>query len=240
MELKNINLNKINLKSVITSPVLAASDPFYSNVSLLLHFDGSDGSRIFTDNSPNPKTLTTTGDPVIVTNNYKFGGSSVWLNGIGTNRAYLTANSAADFNFGTGDFTFECWLNQVTLTSGNIFTFATQQWVVYFAAVNSTLRFFDTVDRITSTATLTLNSWNHIALTRQGTSIRLYLNGAQTGITYTDPGGPTNLGQAQVLVGFFPADVSPTGYMDDFRVTKGVARYTGATYTVPTAAFPDT
>lgn len=210
------------------------TDPFYYNTSLLLHFDGTNTSTNFVDNSPVIKSVTPSGNAQISTAQSKFGGSSVFLDGTGD---YLSASSLPDFQFGSNDFTIECWLYQTATTSYNLFTFATQQWCVYYSSGPQSLRFYDGVtDRIIG-GSVTRNVWNHIALTRQGTQLRLFLNGVQTGSTYTDT-GPTNLGQAILYIGYYPADVTVTGYLDDFRVTKGIARYVN-NFTPPQRPFPN-
>ena len=83
------------------------------------------------------------------------------------------------------------------------------------------------------------SQWVHIALSRSGTSTRLFMDGLQTGSTYTDT---LNYIASPVRIGDGNDGVSPTasfsGYIDDFRITKGIARYT-ANFTPPTLPFPD-
>lgn len=209
-------------------------DQYYPNVSLLLHFDGSNGSTTFTDSSIYPKTASGVGNAQISTAQSKFGGSSLFLDGTGD---YLTIGSDTSLVFGTGDLTVECWLYQTAATSFNLFTFASQQWCVYYAAGTSSLRFYDgTTDRITG-GSVTLNTWTHIALSRRSGVVRLYINGTQTGLTYTES-VIANLGAGTTYIGYYPADVSVTGYIDEFRATKGVARYT-SNFNPPGAPFPD-
>lgn len=142
---------------------------------------------------------------------------------------------ARNTSFGTRDFTVECWLRQTASTSYNLFTFSDKQWAVYYAAGSSSLRFWDgTADRITGGA-VSLNTWHHIALTRSGNTVRLFLNGTIQGTAYTDT-YITYLRKQTFYIGYYPNDVSVTGYVDDFRVTKGIARYT-ANFTAPTSEF---
>ena len=87
--------------------------------------------------------------------------------------------------------------------------------------------------------TLSAATWHHVAVSRSGSSNRLYIDGVQTGGTITDstswvvnPNGLWVGGQAGAT--------SLNGYIDDLRITKGTARsYTGSTITVPTAAYPN-
>jgi len=88
------------------------SDTYYSNVSLLLHCDGSNGSTTFTDNSPSPKTVTANGNASVSTAQSKFGGASAVFDGTGD---YLSLDGSSGFAFGTGDFTIEFWLSPSVL-----------------------------------------------------------------------------------------------------------------------------
>jgi hypothetical protein len=90
-----------------------------------------------------------------------------------------------------------------------------------------------------SGASLQSNTWHHVAIARSGSSNRLYVDGSQVGSTITDStswvANPT-----AVWIGSQAAGTSMNGFLDEFRITVGSARgYTGATITVPTAAFPD-
>ena len=81
-------------------------DPFFANVSLLLHGDGTNGSTTIVDSSPSPKTVTAVGDAKISTAQSKFGGASIGFDGSGDSLAAPASIS----HFGTGDFTIELWI----------------------------------------------------------------------------------------------------------------------------------
>ena len=88
--------------------------------------------------------------------------------------------------------------------------------------------------------TSTANAWQHVAWCRSGTTLRGYTNGIQIFSTIFS-NNLTNT--SQVTVGYAPAGPGGNnyilnGYIDDLRITKGVARYT-ANFTPPTAPFPD-
>jgi hypothetical protein len=87
--------------------------------------------------------------------------------------------------------------------------------------------------RITSGAVLLANTWAHVALTRSGTSMRLFINGVQVGGTYSSA---ANFSDGLCVIGKESTSAINwfSGYMDEFRVTKGVARYTSA-FTPPAA-----
>lgn len=86
-----------------------------SNVLLLLHMDGADGSTTFTDSSPTtPHTVTAAGNAQIKTNQSKYGGSSGYFDGTGD---WLTIPDNADFDLSGGIFTFDCWVRVADLTA---------------------------------------------------------------------------------------------------------------------------
>jgi len=79
--------------------------------SLILLCNGSNGSSIFTDSSPSPKTVTAHGNAQISTAQSKSGGSSAYFDGSGD---FLTVPADADLQFGSGDFTVEAWVYPTT------------------------------------------------------------------------------------------------------------------------------
>jgi hypothetical protein len=219
--------------------VIVAGDQYYNSCSLLLHCDGSNGSTTFTDNSPSPKTVTATNGAAISTVQSKFGGASALFDG--TND-YLSTNSTAAFTFGTGDFTIELWIYQTVSSVGaykvlvgdNVYG-SVGGWQLY--SYNNQLNLWKTgTELIAPSGTLTLNSWNHIVWTRSSGNNRIFINGTQVGTTVSDS---TNyiltaiyIGAAKDGYGYY------AGYIDELRITKGVARYTG-NFTPQTSAFPN-
>ena len=117
-----------------------------------------------------------------------------------------------------------------TLNAGN----TTLQMEIYSAGTNLYWVKLGGAVGITANSALTANTWQHIAACKSGSSTRLFVNGTQVGSTYTDTdtydSARWEIGRVS---GLFPLN----GYIDDFRVTKGVARYT-ANFTAPTQAFP--
>jgi hypothetical protein len=224
----------------ITPQTKVPVDPFRSQVSLLLHGNGTNGSTTITDNSPSPKTVTVFGDAKISTAQSKFGGSSIAFDGTGD---YLQIANNSAFNFETNSFTVEAWVyfNNV---SGQQCLFTNYQnstngWALQLAgsaAINANLS-GDGFDILGSTA-ISANTWYHIALSGTSASpgIKLFINGIQEGFTYT---GATALNTTTAFItGSIAGSAYFNGYIDDLRITKGVARYT-ANFTPPAAPFPD-
>ena len=215
-------------------PVLA--EPYYNDVSLLLHGDGANGSTTITDSSPTPKTVTAVGSAQISTTQSKFGGSSIDNSVLGS---YLSVAATTAFMFGTGDFTVELWLYFVAAASEcRIIAFAgpnnTQLNLAYKNGGNRLTIVNEGVSHILTTSQdLIANSWQHIAYTRAANNLRLFFNGTQIGSTVGVAAINSNV-SASLIVG----DGVFRGYIDDLRITKGVARYT-ANFTPPTAPFPE-
>ena len=224
-------------------------DQYYNSCSLLMHFSGSNGSTTFIDNSPRTKTFTVNGNSQISTAQSKFGSSSLLLDGTGD---YLSSPSNADYAFGTGDFTIECWayrstgndngILQISSTAGGLQANATTNLAI--ASWNSARLFIqaNNAEYISTAFTNTVNTWNHYALVRSSGVTKLYFNGnlvtdIGTSGAITDTTNYT--GTYLVIGGYYSTSYLWNGYIDEVRVTKGVARYTGS-FSVPTSEFPTT
>jgi hypothetical protein len=223
-------------------------DPYFSNVSLLLHGDGTNGSTTIVDSSPSPKTVTVVGNAQISTAQSKFGGSSLLCSSGGI-VGYFTTPLVSDFQFGTGDFTLEMWLYP-TATGGfkialsNYDSFGSEAFLLSRStAANSAKWQFTSAGiyppDVTSTTNAVDNAWTFIAVVRSGNTKTLYVNGiAESSQNY--PFSMNGVGPSLWIggVGDNPNAGSFYGYIDDLRITKGVARYT-SNFTPPTAPFPD-
>lgn len=225
-----------------------AGDAHFDNVSLLLHCNGSDGSTAFTDSSSNAHSITASGDAQIDTAQSKFGGASGLFDGTGD---WLTCPSHSSLNLQTGDFTLECWIRPSALSSyhtiaSHLHSDGYSPWVLYLDAWNKSPKLvfsFSTTSsnwRIeTAEGALSTGTWYHVAATRSGNDFRLFLDGDLIGtqtrsITLRSTAAPVRIGVNN------PVDFPNlfAGWIDDFRITKGVARYTAA-FDAPTAEFGD-
>ena len=219
--------------TVPTAPLTAIT-----NTKLLLNFTNG---AIFDNAMMND--LETVGNAQISTSVVKYGTGSLAFDGTGD---YLQLKDTPNFIFGTGDFTIEGW---IYLTSSGTFRHIYDQRPTSTDGAYPTLRMNESnameyvqgaAVRITS-STLSQSIWYHFALARSGTSTKLFINGTQSGSTYTDS---TNYlcGTNRPFVGgsgYHVTTLSMNGYIDDLRITKGFARYT-ANFTAPTASFSDT
>ena len=236
-----------NVVAIIPGVVV---DPYYSNVVLLLHADGANGSTSIVDSSGTPKTVSTNGNAVISTTQSKFGGSSLVFGGVGD---YLTIPYSSEFDFGLGNFTIETWIYRtgVNANTSRVWGANGDFFNNVDISINGSgqLSSYGTTDGTTWNAwaahtigLITANQWVHIAVVRNGGTVTAYING--TGVTLTSALGSSVLtngagGAAfRSIGGQTTPDRGLAGYIDDFRVTKGIARYT-STFTPPTAPFPD-
>jgi len=239
-----INFNGVRIKTC--TPVNSNTATYIqpvgdSTVSLLLHMNGANNSTTFTDNSYTPKTVTAYGNAKISTAQSKFGGASAAFDGSGD---YLLLDNTADLAFGSGAFTIEGWVYLNSVGYQTIFSKHTPSVAadVGFSINNSTsviLGLNNTPGGFVRTVpTISANTWYHFAIVGGGSGvIKIYWNGTQAGADIAAASVNNNV--QKWIIGadqwsnpayFF------NGYLDEFRITKGLARYT-ANFTPPTSAF---
>jgi hypothetical protein len=221
------------------------SDKFFSNVEVLLGFNGSDGSTTFTDDSGTPKTFSASGNAQLDTARSKWGSAGLLLDGTGD---WISASAAA-LNLNSEIYTIECWAyyDQVNYDTGGqsarcLFSNWVQQSngrVVISVGSNGSININEqaangTSSHIAASAinAFPLQQWVHVAVTRDLTSssgtLRVFLNGvivaSVTGVAArSDYGNNCKVGAFAAGGGF---DNTWKGSMDDFRLTKGLCRYT--------------
>lgn len=205
-------------------------DPSFSSVAVLLHMDGANGGTTFTDSSSNARTVTRVGNAQISTAQSKFGGASALFDGDGD---YLSTTISG--GLGSGDFTLEFWYYK-TVNSGWIFNCRTSGTAGDGFDMRHDLQTTNSGGGIFSIATVPLNQWTHVAICRSGTTMRRFIDGTLNGSVTSS----ANFSGASFTIGGSPyGNIGYlTGYIDDLRITKGVARYTG-NFTPPAAAFPN-
>ena len=233
-------------------------DVHFPKVKWLSPFDGTNGATTTTDSSNSNSSLTLQGSTQISTAQSKFGGSSMYVpnsaqQGVYANVAGTTVNL-------TGDFTLEWWVHRVQVSYANSMaqliygmpladdltgyaivagyygsSASTTQGLMYVSSNGSSWNVASAVQLGTGSLG-TVGQWVHMALVRSGSDWSYYVDGTRTytgslgSATISTPGSYMYLGRAW-------GDVSSMeAYYDDFRVTQGLARYTGASFTVPTTA----
>jgi hypothetical protein len=177
----------------------------------------------------------------------KYGSSAIaFTNPTNGSYVYPSTNSAL-FSFGTGDFTIEAWLypTSFSTTNGPMFidfrpngTNSTSYFAIGISTGGVLNYSSNNNTYITAGTALSLNTWTHVVVARSSSTVKMFLNGTQTGSSYTDTNsyiGGTN--RPVIGANGFEQPSSGVdsfiGYMDDIRITKGYARYT-TTFTVST------
>jgi hypothetical protein len=211
-----------------TSPLTAVS-----GTSFLCNFTNA---GIFDNTGKN--NLETVGNAQIDTGTKKYGTGSMEFDGTGD---WLLIPNSPDIQLGTGNFTIEFWiyLNAISAARGFVAKGgASTGWLVSLVSTNE-VRFTFTTSTITSTGTLAASTWYHIAVVREGTGsnqTKIYINGTNdgTGTVSTD----FNQTESMYVGANRTGGDALNGFIDDLRITKGVARYTG-NFAAPSRAFPD-
>jgi hypothetical protein len=230
----------------------SGGDPYWSNVTLLVGANGTNGATTFVDESPVGATLTRVGNTQISTAQSMFGGSSALFDGTGD---AITLADAPGAHFSTGQLTMEMFVRFATAPTNAGFISrwdgvspSAQSWAFYLSSSTLRFRFWDgfgssgggTLRDTDSAWSPSANTWYHVAATRDGSGIvRTFVDGGLKGkATFAqamwDGTTTTDIGRVN---GFSQFDLN--GYADEVRITKGVARYASdAGFTVPTAAYP--
>ena len=223
-----------------------------TNISLLLHCEGSNGSTVITDNAYGTKTLTANGNAQISTSKYKYGAGSLSFDG--TSGTYVSAVQDSAFAFGTGDFTVEMWVwlnsygtgyNAPSNPEYGSWMFDTRNTSAGSAGIAFGMRhddgrlltYYNSNIQMYGTTGLSLGTWTHLAFVKSGGTLYFYINGVldQSGaLNYNFTTDYCFIGSPSDLLG--DPKLKFDGYMDEVRVTKGYARYTG-NFTPPASAF---
>jgi hypothetical protein len=221
----------------------SGGDPYFNKVVFLDHFDGLNGGTAFEaypSQTLTPHSVTTS------TTKAKFGTASMYL---GQSTSYLQSNAVVN---PAGVFTAEAFVYPTALNAYNeIFAAVTPagggEWA--FGYTSTGLFFYYGVRGVSqgllfTTATISTNAWHHMAVVRDSAGAwRFYLDGVLTPISANSgfQAGMTFSSAKPLGIGGLPgfAGYSISGYIDEARITNGVARYSGNSFTVPSMAFPN-
>jgi hypothetical protein len=219
------------------------TDSKFNYVTMLLHGNGTNGAQnnTFVDSSTNNFSITRNGNTTQGT--FTPYGSN-WSNYFSSNSGLTAPNNSA-FKPATNDFTVECWVFQTSsgteqaiygdsnaATDGGTFDFninstgflKSDYWTSNTAVTTRT-----------STLSPTVNQWNHVVLSRTGTTLYLGLNGVLQ--SFTAPSSyqsPATTYPTVGRLGAYTAGIGFIGYISNFRYVNGTNLYSGSTYTVPT------
>jgi hypothetical protein len=223
-------------------PPAASVDTQWNNVPILMGFDSRDANVRFINESDSALVGTASGNAQVDTAQSKFGGASLLLDG---SNDFVSFEHDSLISVGNGDMTVEAWVRRAATKLQCIAAkkpgAGSSEWALFISAANQLIgQAFSSsaaVINITSTATLTINTWHHVAFTRSGTTWRIFVDGNLEASATESAATASNA--LDMLIGrdlAFPAR-DFNGHIDEFRFTAGHARYT-ATFTPPSAAFP--
>jgi hypothetical protein len=220
--------------------LLNPPDPYFTSVSLLMHMNSSPS----VDNSSVPKTITSVGGAVLSTSQYKFGGGSVLLSASGD---YLQSANNSAFNIADQLFTVECWIYVTNRPAGGtIFSYgasgSSYQWAAQLATgINEgalSVSGLSGGSNATSSIKVAANTWTNIVFQRNANNIQGYINGQLVCQQFASSGTWLHSPSYVLQIGSIGGTSQFYGYIDELRITKGVARYTG-NFTPQTSEFPD-
>jgi hypothetical protein len=166
----------------------------------------------------------------------------------GTKTDVLTATSTAALTTFTGDFTVECWVYPTDTTISTTFglydtrtsaaTAASWIWLLNgYASGGWNLQFYNAAAN-NFTTKVPANTWSHVVLQRNGTTLRSFVNGVVDATTFTLSGTLTG-GSSTVFIANMKdntlAGYGNVGYTSNFRIVNGTAVYSTSGFTPPTA-----
>jgi len=200
-----------------------------TNTSLLCNFTNA---GIFDNTGFN--ALETVGDAQIDTTVKKYGTGSMEFDGTGDELKTTFLDSV----LGSGDFTIEFWVNPGSISTGTVIDLRSDGagFDIYFGSNILNVSTSGTYFMGTSGVTFSTSTWFHIAMVRFGSGSnnwKIYVDGTSRAQTTNT----TNF-TAKILRIGGGSNGALNGYIDDLRITKGIARYT-TTFTPPTKSFPD-
>ena len=234
-------------------------DVHYPKVKLHLPFDGSNGATSTTDSSDVNASITFQGSATIATAQSKFGGSS--LHATNANPDGIVAQIVGTSLNLTADFTIEWWVRRVQVSLVDNMVFGPHYGASSSTNPNNPMGLLCGYYYSSTSATKlglyaagsgswdisngnlicdlpTVGAWEHHALVRSGSDWSYYVDGSRT---YNASLGSSRLYSqstpSYITLGKSWSTVaSPEAYYDDFRVTQGLARYSGASFTPPSTA----
>jgi hypothetical protein len=217
---------------------IQAPDTYFPYVSLLLSTTslGNANNNLFVDSSGAFNPITRNGN---TTQGSATPYGASWSNYFDGTGDYLTVPDDNALDFGTGDFTIEMWINAQNLSSVPMFfhkgTSVSTGW--FFQTSGSTLYFgqLDSNRYSTWSVSLANNAWYHIALTRVGAVLNVFVNGVSQGAQTVTNANLSNDNTGLLYIGeYINGTYYYQGYLSNYRIVKGSAVYT-SNFTVPTS-----
>jgi len=183
--------------------------------------------------------LETVGNAQVSTSVVKYGTGSLAFDGSGD--SLLTPSSPLVSSW-TGNFTIECWVYANTSTQYIICTNSTSHsdgLTGCYIKVDGSVGFgrFGVNEFTTSAGAVASNTWTHLAFVGNSGTVTTYVNGVSSATGSQSTYATTTVKPLTIGRNYQNTPDYSNGYIDDFRITYGLARYT-ANFTPPTAALP--
>lgn len=227
--------NNIILPSIFTGE--PDTDPFIANVVLLMHFDGANNGTNFVDQMGH--VITRNGNPLLLTDNPLSGQSSGHFSA--STGDWLSLAASVDWAF-PGDFTIEGTLRPDVTGSQTIIgcTTGANSWSFALNAASTTPVWWYNGNAWTGNVGTGVPGVPHkFALVRSGSTLTLYYDGVKNGNPATGITGTYGNSTSLLSIGAQSGGSVPfSGYLDEIRITKGVARYL-TDYTPRVSPFPN-
>jgi len=232
--------NKANTGWITKGGLSDVKPALRTHTKLLLHADGTGG--LFTDSSAYGNTISGNGNVTQTTTESKFGGKSVFFDGAGD---FLVVPTSSDFDFGTGDFTIDFWfrtsvpgfrtLFAIGVTRGpyssvnyalEIAIKRSRKLGVYFSGGPGNERNSESINIVND------SRWHHVAYIREDANLKLYIDGIKNSSSRVGSIAMNFRNFSIGIGGRTNQESFYNGYLDELRVSKGIARWT-ANFTPP-------
>jgi hypothetical protein len=219
-------------------------DAYFNQTSLLLQADNTTNglqNNTFLDSSTNNFTVTRNGNATQGNFSPFSNPEGYWSNYFDGTGDYLTVTGSSNLAFGSNSFTIEFFIYFTSVASAqNIYDARPTSTngaypVIYLDNTTGKIIYYvNTAARITSDAVVLANQWYHIAVAKNGTALRMFINGIQQGGVIFDTTTYLN-GTTRPIIGASSDLVSPVvGYISNLRALNGTGLYT-TNFTPPTA-----
>ena len=225
---------KTKVFGTLTIPPYVTPPPD-SSTSLLLKGEGQGGII----DSTGKNIITTRGNVTISTSVKKYGSSSIYFDASSNTKAWMPISS--DFAYGLDPFTVEFWINPVGAKNGMVYSQSPEGFNYFVISIYGNRIYFtdgtsNSTPRVGSSASLPLGVWSHVALVREGTGTnqtKIYINGDVSlggiGTCSYNFNATSGNGFNPTVGGYYHDSYGGeliNAYIDDLRISKGIARYT--------------
>jgi len=212
-----------------------------SFTKILLHMDGSNGGTTFTDTNAGGSAHTWSASSATTSTTSPKFGTAAGLFSAGQ----ISTSDSADFTLGSGAWTVDFWMHRngngapgspmgIAAQWGNNPSGAAANSILIemgtTSLVTCTISNGSTVEAVSAGALPSNNAWHHIAFVRSGNDMISFMNGT---LVSTNSLGSYTIPNSSELFrigapGSVPSRINYTGFLDEFRLSVGIARWTSS------------